>query len=105
MKVIDGYARVFLPLGRLPVVGRAIRLAFPISDLSQKREGEDGWDGRRTFPKKLVYDWARLNTFDAFTPAFTRQHDFDEVTRWFEHAGLTEIRKRPTRVAVVGHKP
>jgi SAM-dependent methyltransferase len=105
MKAIDAYAKVTLPLGRIPVVGPLFRLAFPVSDLTQKREGEDGWDGGRKFPDDLVYDWARLNTFDGFTPAFTKQHDFEEVTGWFEHAGLKDIRQRPTRVAVLGRKP
>jgi SAM-dependent methyltransferase len=105
LPAIDAYARVALPLGRLPVVGKLFRLALPVSDLTQKGPGEDGWDEGRPVPDWLVQDWARLNTFDAFTPEFCRQHDFDEVRGWFASAGLTDIRARPTRVAVLGRKP
>ena len=104
-RAIDVYAKVFLPLGRLPLVGSLSRLVFPISDLTRKRQGEDGYDNGRTFPPKLVRDWARLNTYDAFTPQFTRQHSFAEVCAWFAEAGLTDVRPRPTRVAVLGRRP
>jgi SAM-dependent methyltransferase len=105
LRALDVYTGVALPLGRLPVVGGFFRLAMPVSDLTQKREGEDGYDNGRAFSDDLVKEWARLNAFDAFTPEYCRQHDFDEVCSWFEQAGLDEIRRRPTRVAVLGRRP
>lgn len=105
MKALDAYVDVFLPLGRLPLVGKALRLAFPVSDLTEKREGDDGWDNGRAPPPELVRNWARLNTYDAFTPAMVRQHDFTEVEGWFRAAGLTDVRRRPTRTAVIGRRP
>lgn len=105
MKALDAYVDVLLPLGRLPIVGKALRLAFPLSDLTEKREGDDGWDGGKAPPAELVRDWARLNTYDAFTPAMVRQHDFPEVEAWFRDAGLVDVRRRPTRTAVLGRKP
>lgn len=105
MKALDVYVDVFLPAGRLPVVGKALRLAFPVSDLLEKKKGDDGWDNGKTPPPELVRDWARLNTYDAFTPAMVRQHGFDEVEGWFREAGLVDVRRRPTRTAVLGRKP
>lgn len=105
MRVVDVYVDTLLPVGRVPVLGKALRLALPVSDLREKREGEDGWDGGKPPPPALVREWARLNTYDAFTPAIVRQHGFEEVEGWFREAGLVDVRRRPTRTAVVGRKP
>jgi SAM-dependent methyltransferase len=105
MRAIDAYTAAALPLGRLPVVGGAFRLVMPVSDLTQKKKGEDGWDNGKEPPAELVREWARLNMFDAWTPEYCRQHDFGEVTSWFERAGLVDIQQSDTRVAVIGRKP
>jgi SAM-dependent methyltransferase len=103
--VLRGYARATLPLGRVPVVGRALRTVFPVSDIREKRWGEDGYNEGEPVSADLVRQWALLNTYDAFTPAQTRQHDFDEVEAWWREAGLTDIRRRPVRVALIARRP
>jgi SAM-dependent methyltransferase len=102
---LHSYARVALPLGRIPFVGKPLRKIFPVSDIREKVWGEDGFNGGDPVPDTLVKRWALLNTYDGFTPAQTRQHDFDEVAGWWRNAGLVDIRQRPVRVALIGRRP
>jgi SAM-dependent methyltransferase len=103
-RVLRLYPRATLPLRRIPLLGRPLRAIFPVSDIREKRWGEDGYNGGEPVPDRLVGEWALLNTYDAFTPAQTRQHDFDEVEAWWREAGLVDIRRRPVRVALIARR-
>jgi SAM-dependent methyltransferase len=57
---------------RLPVIGRLLFAAWPIS----------------MHPRR---DWRVLDTFDWYAPRYQSLHSFAEVHGWFRAAGLTEI--------------
>lgn len=69
-------------LYRLPVIGRALRLALPISM-------ESNWR------------WRWLDTFDWYTPIFQWKYLYPEVYRWFRDAGFedAEIFDGPIRMS------
>lgn len=56
-------------------------------------------NGRRTF-------WMRvLGDFDNLTPTYAFTHTPDEVQKWFENAGLTDIVVQSRKTAVTGIRP
>ena len=57
---------------RLPVIGKALRLALPISM-------ESNWR------------WRWLDTFDWYTPIFQWKYLYPEVYRWFRDAGFEDV--------------
>lgn len=63
---------VVRPLARLPVVGLALRTAFPVVALADAR-------------------WSLLDTFDSVTPVYQSTHTSQEVHQWFRQSGLGEI--------------
>jgi SAM-dependent methyltransferase len=69
---------------RLPVVGKAFRLALPISM-------EPHWR------------WRWLDTFDWYTPKYQAKYLYPEVFRWFRDAGfdVVDLPEGPVRVAGV----
>ena len=73
---------------RLPVVGRALRLALPISM-------EPHWR------------WRWLDTFDWYTPKYQAKYLYPEVFRWFRDAGfdVVDLPDGPVRVTAVKRLP
>jgi hypothetical protein len=61
--------------------------AFPISDQSLGIENDV------------------LDTFDGYSPRFHGIHGPDEVSRWFQDAGLTEVEVLPQDTSIRGIKP
>jgi len=59
-------------LYRLPAIGKALRLALPISM-------ESNWR------------WRWLDTFDWYTPTFQWKYLYPEVYRWFRDAGFEDV--------------
>jgi SAM-dependent methyltransferase len=57
---------------RLPVVGKALRLALPISM-------ESNWR------------WRWLDTFDWYTPTYQWKYLYPEVYRWFRDTGFEDV--------------
>lgn len=49
--------------------------------------------------------WRVLDTFDWYSPWYQSKHTYEEVFRWFEGCGLTDLRKIDQPIAVQGHKP
>ena len=43
-----------------------------------------------------------LGDFDNLSPTYAHVHDEPEVVRWFEQAGLAEVRVLPRQTAVTG---
>lgn len=73
---------------RLPVVGRAFRLALPISM-------EPHWR------------WRWLDTFDWYTPKYQAKYLYPEVFRWFRDEGfeVVDLPDGPVRVTGVKRQP
>ena len=46
-----------------------------------------------------------LDTFDGFSPKYHGIHNPDEVTAWFQEAGLENIRTFPFVTSVRGQRP
>jgi hypothetical protein len=57
---------------RLPLIGKALRLALPISM-------ESNWR------------WRWLDTFDWYTPTFQWKYLYPEVYRWFRDTGFEDV--------------
>ena len=70
---------------RIPIVGRGLRRAFPIS--SEKDRA-----------------WRTLDTFDWYAPQFQWKHTAPEVVGWFEQLGYSDIRSLTVPAAVRGRK-
>jgi SAM-dependent methyltransferase len=73
-------------LYRIPVLGKAFRLALPISM-------EPHWR------------WRWLDTFDWYTPAYQEKYLYPEVFRWFRTQGfeVVDLLDGPIRVSGVKH--
>lgn len=107
LRVAKWYAACALKLGRIPAVGPALSLLFPVSDLRKKTEWQDGYmeDAERKLTEDLVFEWAWLNAFDMLSPQILKQCDFEEVEGWFRAAELVDIRRGNLRVSVTGRVP
>jgi len=70
-------------LRRIPRVGKALSRAVPIMV-------NDGFMGR--VPPDEEVRWAVLETLDALTPAYDRPRPRWVLQRWFERAGMVEVR-------------
>ena len=73
-------------LYRLPLIGAVGQGIFPIS----------------MHPKAA---WRVLDTFDCYTPRYQSYHTHFEVFRWFQEAGLKEIRVLEPGISMQGTKP
>jgi SAM-dependent methyltransferase len=71
---------------RLPGIGLASRLLFPVS----------------MHPKA---EWRVLDTFDWYSPRYQWKHTYEEVFPWFEQQGLVDIRVLGVPVALQGRRP
>lgn len=85
-KLIKAYVNLLWPLvrliGKLPngrLINRALLL---IAD----------YRGRAPLTEELLKEWAILDTFDTFSPWYDRPQTLSTVRRWFERAGLTDVR-------------
>jgi hypothetical protein len=72
-------------LYRLPVLGKALRLALPISM-------ESNWR------------WRWLDTFDWYTPIFQWKYLYPEVYRWFRDAGFEDVELFDGPIRMSGQK-
>jgi len=70
-------------LEKIPLISYPIRLLLPIS-LHKK------------------WDWRVLDTFDWYSPRYQSMHTYPEVFRWFENAGLGDIRPLEEEVSTTG---
>src|SRR4029079_18749794 len=73
---------------RIPVIGKALRLALPISM-------EPRWR------------WRWLDTFDWYTPTYQAKYLYPEVFQWFRHEGFSvdDLLDGPIRVAGTKQTP
>jgi len=49
-------------------------------------------------------EWRILDTFDWYSPKYQSKHRWEEVEKWFEEAGLKEIRRMNFPISVRGKK-
>ncbi len=70
-----------IALGRLPLVGRQLRKLIPVAN----------YEGVFPLSAKQLSEWAVLDTFDMFGPAYDSPQSVDTVTAWFVEAGLHDI--------------
>lgn len=63
--------------------------------------------GCATFPICMhrSWRWRVLDTFDLYSPTYQSHHTHHEVFRWFEEAGLEQIRVREPGISFIGQQP
>jgi SAM-dependent methyltransferase len=71
---------------RIPLVGRLLRGAVPISFEADRA-------------------WRTLDTFDWYSPKFQWKHTVPEVVGWFEQLGYSDVRSLTVPTSVRGRKP
>ena len=72
---------VSLALGRVPVVGRKLRHAIPIVN----------YEGVYPLSPEQLKDWAVLDTFDMFGPAFDQPQSAEILEGWMRSSGLEDV--------------
>ncbi len=75
LKVMWGLSAVAIPLYylyRVPVIGKALRLAAPIS-------------------MEPIARWRWLDTFDWYTPKYQFKYLYPEIFRWFRENGFRDV--------------
>lgn len=75
-------------LGRVPLIGRALKRIVPIAD----------YTGRYPLSEKQLREWALLDTFDMLAPTYDNPQSAETVLEFFEEAGLINI-----EIAHCGH--
>lgn len=73
-------------LHQIPLLGRVLRMALPISGHPLDR-------------------WRHLDTFDWYAPRYQSKHRWSEVEGWFRNVGLVDIERLGMPVAVRGRRP
>jgi hypothetical protein len=53
-------------------------------------------------PPHLNRQWAILDTFDMYSPAYDRPQSLRTIKQWFEKAGFVEVAVRPGPNGIVG---
>ena len=80
--------RIFPPLyalsravSRIPVFGKRLRYLIPVANYTN------------VYPlnERQLREWALLDTFDMWAPAYDQPQTRDTVRRWFEDAGFEEV--------------
>jgi 2-polyprenyl-3-methyl-5-hydroxy-6-metoxy-1,4-benzoquinol methylase len=96
-RIIEWYIPKWLPidtrLAGLPGIGRWIVSVIPC------------WNYTGLLPLRPdeIVSWAVLDTFDALAPKYDQPQSLEEVTRWFEEAGLSNVRVEPGSNGIVGN--
>ena len=68
-------------VGRVPKVGRRLRYIVPVAN----------YEGVYPLTPSLLREFATLDTFDMFSPAYDQPQDEPTLARWFDEAGLTDF--------------
>jgi SAM-dependent methyltransferase len=68
-------------LGRVPLVGRALKRIVPVAD----------YTGRFPLTDQQLKEWALLDTFDMLAPTYDNPQSAATVRHWFESAGMVDI--------------
>lgn len=68
-------------LGRVPLVGRALKRIIPVAD----------YTGRFPLSDQQLGEWALLDTFDMLAPTYDNPQTASTVRDWFEDAGLIGV--------------
>lgn len=84
VNVVDSTLRVVPGIGR-PLSG-FVRHVFPVNRNPNRR-------------------WRVLDTFDWYSPQYQSKHTYEEVFRWFENCGMTDLHVADVPVSVYGRKP
>jgi SAM-dependent methyltransferase len=68
-------------VGRIPVAGHYLRYLIPVAN----------YTGVHPLDERQLREWALLDTFDMWAPAYDRPQTLATVRRWFGEAGFTDI--------------
>jgi SAM-dependent methyltransferase len=86
-RLVELLVPILLPISDLvnaiPKVGRKLRYAVPVAN------------HRPDYPllsRQQIHEWAVLNTFDMFGPAYDQPQSAETLHRWFVEAGLRDVR-------------
>lgn len=68
-------------VGRVPKVGRRLRYIVPVAN----------YEGVYPLPQSQLREFATLDTFDMFSPAYDQPQDEPTLLGWFNEAGLVDV--------------
>jgi 2-polyprenyl-3-methyl-5-hydroxy-6-metoxy-1,4-benzoquinol methylase len=68
-------------LARVPIVGALLKRLVPVAN----------YEGLLPLSASQLEEWAVLDTFDWFSPAYDNPQNAKTVRRWFEQAGMADI--------------
>ena len=96
-RLVERMVPILLPLSdalaAIPGIGRRLRWMVPVAN------------HRRDYPqlsRRQIREWAVLNTYDMFAPAYDSPQDASTIGAWFREAGMREIRVY-RRGHLIGH--
>lgn len=94
--LVQKYVPILLPfsvaIGRIPFFGKKLRHIIPVMN----------YDGVYNLSEQQLFEWAILDTFDMFSPAYDNPQTAKEVRRWLIEAGLEYEIEIPRQGLVVG---
>ena len=73
---------ISLAVGRIPVLGRKLRHVIPVAN----------YEGIYPLSRRLLREWAILDTFDMLSPAHDHPQSAKALRAWLEEVGLDEIK-------------
>ncbi len=99
-RIVETLVPILLPisraLGRVPIGGRALRRLMPVAD----------YEGVYALSEQQLREWAVLDTFDMFAPAYDHPQAHSTLRRWLNEAGLESMEVfRPGHLVGRGTKP
>jgi 2-polyprenyl-3-methyl-5-hydroxy-6-metoxy-1,4-benzoquinol methylase len=68
-------------VGRIPKIGRYIKYVIPVVN----------YEGVYPLNKPQLREWALLDTFDMWAPAYDHPQTMPTIRKWFEKAGFSKI--------------
>lgn len=106
-RALRAYTRCALAAGAVPVAGPGLRKLLPVQDLRRRAPGQDGYDpgADPALIEQLRFEWALHSAYDGLTPAYVRKCTDEDLARWAEEAGLTEIRPGGCPASVLARRP
>jgi hypothetical protein len=81
VRAVPHLRRLSSQLGRVPVMGRALRRLVPVAN----------YEGVYPLDASQLDEWALLDTFDWLSPTYDSPQTANALRRWLEEEGFVDI--------------